>query len=245
MRTTTLPLPPALSSFAPCALFLDFDGTLVQIAARPDAIEVATGLPALLLELADRLDGRLAIVTGRQLADLDRYLGPIEIAMAGSHGGEFREAGAREAARLAEPLPGAVVSELDAFAKEVPGVLIETKPFSAAVHYRAAPEAAGKVMRTVEAVAQETGLVLKHGKMVVELTTPGSDKGVAVDRFMAMPRFAGSRPVFVGDDMTDEDAFKAVLNHGGCGILVGSQRETEALWRLPGVAEVHAWLKAA
>lgn len=241
----SLPVPPALQGAPQEALFLDFDGTLVEIAPRPDAIHVAPELPGLLTRLAHMLDGRLAVISGRALADLDRHLGTLDVAMAGSHGGEFRQAGSAEVHFLADPLPGRVVTSLRAIAEDLGGLLVEPKPFSAAIHYRGKSEAESEVLARTGALAREAGLNLKRGKMVAELVMPGSDKGNAVRRFMEMPVFAGTRPIFVGDDITDEDAFKIVVDHGGGGILVGPERETAALWRLPGVADVHAWLKAA
>ncbi|MDE8650279.1 trehalose-phosphatase [Novosphingobium album (ex Liu et al. 2023)] len=239
------PLAPPPLPGAGDALFLDFDGTLVEIAAHPDAVRVAPGLPALIESLRIRLEGRLAIVSGRSLASLDRALGPIAVAMAGSHGGEFREAGARAAIALAEPVPTAVVARLHAVAAALGGLLVEQKPFSAAIHYRDRPEAESAVLAAARELARAEGLALKHGKMVAELIMPGSDKGSAVARYMALPGFAGARPLFAGDDTTDEDAFAAVARLAGGGILVGPMRHTAARWRLDGVRETHAWLAAA
>ena len=240
-----LPAPPDLQGSAQEALFLDFDGTLVDIASHPDAIHVAAHLPDLLIGLSRMLDGRLALVSGRALADLDRFLGPLDIAMAGSHGGEFREAGASHAHPLADPLPAHVLTSLNAIAARLGGLLVEAKPYSAAIHYRGQPEAEAALRARTADLAQNAGLAIKRGKMVVELVMPGADKGSAVTRFMEMPQFDGARPIFVGDDITDEDAFKTVLNYEGGGILVGPMRQTAAQWRLDGVAQVHHWLKAA
>lgn len=239
----SLPQPPTLSKPQGTALFLDFDGTLVDIAPRPDAIEVAEGLPGLLTRLNQWLDGRLAVISGRALADLDRHLGPVGVAMAGSHGGEFRASPDADPVPLADPLPDEVLAQIQAISERLGGLLVEAKPFSAAIHYRDRQEAEHDVLQSAEALAHEAGIRLKRGKMVAELVMPGSDKGSAVERFMAMPQFAGSRPLFAGDDVTDEDAFKAVLGFGGGGILVGPERETAALWRLARVPDVHRWLE--
>lgn len=240
-----LPPPSPLAQGAGVALFLDFDGTLVEIADHPDGIEVRDGLPAMLEALCRRLDGRLAIVSGRALADLDRYLGPIAVAMAGSHGGEFREAGSSEAIALAEPLPDTVLDELRALAQSHGDLLVEAKPFSAAIHYRSNTSVRDVLLEAAQAMAKTHGLALKHGKMVIELVMPGSDKGTAVRRFMDLPNFAETRPIFAGDDVTDEDAFHAVADFGGGGILVGAMRETAAAWRLDGVTALHGWLRDA
>jgi len=243
-RQQPLPDPPRFGCDAKDALFLDFDGTLVDIAHHPDAIEVAIGLPKLLEDLTGSLDGKLAIVSGRSLADLERHLGQLDIAMAGSHGGEFRPAGTSEIQSLADPLPRDIVSALEAISERHGGLLVEPKPFSAAIHFRNQPHAEADVVARARDLAEQAGLKLTKGKMVAELAMPGSDKGSAVARFMDSTTFSGSQPVFVGDDITDEDAFTTVLDFKGGGVLVGPERKTAARWRLPGVAHVHDWLKA-
>jgi trehalose 6-phosphate phosphatase len=254
MTIATPTRPPALAPDAQLApppslggpflsLFLDFDGTLVDIAPRPDDVVVAQGLSKALTTLSDRLEGRLAVVSGRSLAVLDELLSGVPVAMAGSHGGEFRPAGAIEAEALAAPLPRSVCEALATFAERNGGLVFEAKPFSAAVHYRDRPEVGETLLAFAAELSAEHGILVKRGKMVVELTMPGSDKGNAVNRFMSMPPFAGSRPLFVGDDVTDEDAFAAVRRFDGGGILVGPMRATHALWRLDDVAAVHRWLE--
>jgi trehalose 6-phosphate phosphatase len=238
-----LPLPAPLRP-EKSALFLDFDGTLVEIADHPGAVVVAPYLPGLIADLSRRLDGRLAIVTGRSIAALEELLGPVEVAVAGSHGGEFRRSAAAGIEPLAEPLPGEIVSACEAFAAANGGLLVEPKPFSVAVHYRHHPEALESLLNCAQGLASAAGLSLTHGKQVIELAMPGSDKGTAAARFMALPAFAGTTPLFLGDDVTDEHAFHAMRGLGGQGVLVGPMRPTAAAARLPGVAAVHAWLKA-
>jgi trehalose 6-phosphate phosphatase len=243
MAEPILPPPPDLAGDA--ALLLDFDGTLVALAETPGAIRVAPGLADLLGRLASRLGGRLALVTGRAIADLEARIGPLAVALAGSHGLELRTGGK---VRLVGEVPAGLAAarrELAAFAAADPRLLLEDKPGSVALHYRRAPELAGEAVSLAEALALRHGLRLQAGKMVVELVPPGVDKGAAVRRLMAEPPFAGARPVFVGDDLTDEHGFEAAAALGGGGILVGPQRETAARWRLAGVDAVHAWLEAA
>ena len=239
-----LAFPPDIGSGQCSALFLDFDGTLVDIAPSPDAVRLAVDLPHLLGALASRLDGRLALITGRSLDDLGRHLGPLDVAMAGSHGGEFRSHAGAAVEWCAEALPDKVSAGVHAIARTLGGLLVEQKPFGAAIHYRLQPEAEGEVLARAQALADAEGLALKRGKMVAELVMPGSDKGSAVRRFMGLPAFAGSTPLFAGDDVTDEDAFTEALEHGGAGVLVGPPRATRALYRLGDVAAVHDWLKA-
>lgn len=244
-NAAVLPAPEPLDPAAGFSIFLDFDGTLAEIADHPDDVVVAPGLPQVLTRLAAQLDGRLAIVSGRALAVLDRMLGTIPVAMAGSHGGEFRPCGSPVATALAEPLPVPVCQALERFARDNGGLVFEAKPYSAAVHYRDRTDVAEPLTTFAAELAAQHGMGLKHGKMVVELTMPGSDKGTAVSRFMELPPFAGTRPLFIGDDVTDEDAFAAVRRFDGGGILVGPMRPTRALWRLDSVAAVHTWLENA
>ncbi|WP_235037652.1 MULTISPECIES: trehalose-phosphatase [unclassified Novosphingobium] len=238
-----LPLPPPLDPGANIALFLDFDGTLVEIVDHPDDVVVGPRLAGMITALSQRLGGRLAIVTGRSIAALEALIGPVEVAVAGSHGGEFRPRSGAEVEPLADPLPAAVVAALENFAATNGGLLVEPKPFSVAVHYRRHPEALEGLLACAQALAEKRGLAMKHGKQVIELAMPGSDKGTAVVRFMGLPAFAGAAPLFLGDDVTDEDAFRAVRHLGGQGVLVGPMRATAAALRLPGVAAVHTWLE--
>jgi trehalose 6-phosphate phosphatase len=244
-----LPLPPPLATVDRAALFLDFDGTLVELADHPDAVIVAPSLQPLIASLAHRLDGRVAIVTGRAIAALEALVGRLAIAVAGSHGGEFRRAATAgtiaDIEPLATPLPAAVVEAVERFAQANGGLLVEPKPFSIAIHYRRHPEALKALLDCAQELAGAHGMAVKHGKQVIELAMPGSDKGTAARRFMDLAAFAGATPLFLGDDVTDEDAFLAVRALGGHGVLVGEMRPTAASFRLPDVAAVHAWLEAA
>ncbi len=236
---------PPLSLLDGAALFLDFDGTLVELAERPDAIRVPPALGGLLRRLGERLDGRLALVSGRSISDLEIYLECSGLAVSGSHGLELR-------LRDGSHVPLAVRHDLSearervaTLAGETPGLLVEDKPFGVALHYRQAPHAEQRVVGTLAELAERIGLTLQQGKMVAELRPPGADKGDAIRAFMLQPDFAGARPLFVGDDLTDEDAFQAAAELGGGGILVGPERETAARWRLDDVSAVSAWLSEA
>ncbi|MFC7499672.1 trehalose-phosphatase [Enterovirga sp. GCM10030262] len=240
MPSPILAPPPSLAEGA--ALFLDFDGTLVELAETPQAIRVSPALDSLLSRLSHRLHGRLAIVSGRAIADLERHLDCSAVAVSGSHGLELR---LRDGTELPLAAPAGLAEarrEVDRFAASVAGLLAEHKPYGVALHFRRAPERAESARSFMEALAANAGLVVQTGKMVVELRPGGADKGDAVRAFMAEPEFAGARPVFVGDDVTDESAFEAAAGLGGAGILVGPPRATAALWRLDGVAAVAAWL---
>lgn len=237
----------ALSKFAlpapvsALSLFLDFDGTLVPIAPEPGAIAVPARLPGLLERAAERLDRRLVLVSGRTIADIDGHLGAHEIPVVGSHGLEARLA--KAAGWAAEPVDGdALEAALRARLGDAPGILIERKRFGLAVHFRRAPDSAALVETATAQAAERFGLARKPGKMVVELTARGDDKGDAVRRIMARPGFSGTRPLYVGDDRTDEDGFAAAHELGGLGVLVGERDPTRAGARLPGPRAVHALL---
>jgi trehalose 6-phosphate phosphatase len=236
-------LPPPLHLLDGAALFLDFDGTLVELAETPDSIRVPGALRPLLERLARKLDGRLAIVSGRAIADLDLYVGTAGISVAGSHGLELRAPDGR----IARPAPVAALedarAEIASFAVGREGLLVEEKPASVALHYRRAPALEGEVISFMAGLAERAGLAVQAGKMVAELRPPGPTKGDAVEALMAEPGFAGARPVVVGDDITDEDAFEAAVRLGGAGVLVGPPRTSAAQWRLDDVAAVSRWLR--
>lgn len=237
--------PPPLARLAPAALFLDFDGTLVELAGSPGAIVVPPALKPLLDRLAERLGGRLAIVSGRAVEDLRRHLPGSVAVMSGSHGAELHYPDGRSIPVSAPPGLARAREEVRRFAAGSKGLLIEDKPAGIALHYRLAPELAEEADEFLETLAGESGLVLQRGKMVAELRPAGSDKGKAIRHLMAEPPFAGARPVVVGDDLTDEDAFRAAADLGGEGVLVGPARPSAARWRLNGVADVAGWLESA
>ncbi len=237
-----LPPPPDLLENG--ALFLDFDGTLVELADSPDTIKVPAGLAPMLERLRRRLDGRLAIVSGRSLADLERHLPAGGIAFSGSHGLELRLTGGI-ALPLSAPIGLDDVREkVERFAAPIPGLVVEEKPAGIALHYRMAPDQAERADAFMAALARERGFAVQRGAMVVELRPGGATKGDALKAFMAEPEFAGARPWFVGDDLTDEHGFAAAAALDGAGILVGPPRGTAARYRLESVGAVADWLSA-
>lgn len=244
-----LPAPPAIpeeTAGGLISLFLDFDGTLVDLADRHDAIAVDPAVRTLLVALARRLDGRLAVVSGRSADEILGYLHGADsvppFAIAGSHGLELRWTDGRWETPLRPPTLDDVLADLHAFARGCPGVVVEEKPLGAALHYRLAPEAGPACEALADQLARTHGFTLQLGKMVCELRTHGADKGDAVHRFLSEPPMAGASPLFVGDDLTDEAGFAAAEQFGGAGILVGTRRQTAARYGLPDVAAVHRWL---
>lgn len=239
-----LPLSPSLEdllSREPLALFLDFDGTLVDIAPTPDGIFVPPMLAEKLHALRDRLEGRLALVSGRAIVDLERHLGALEIARAGSHGSDCRTAEGTVLGDAAAGLPQAVLDEIARFAA-AEGFATEDKPHGAALHFRADPSLEPKGLTFANELAAENGLQVKRGKCVIELVQSGADKAGAVHNFMAAPPFAGATPVFVGDDVTDEDGMRAAVELGGFGIAVGDRVSENAKYGLASPAAVQQWL---
>lgn len=231
---------PPLTLLRDASLFLDFDGTLVGIADRPDAIVIEPELLTLLQRLRDKLDGRLTLVSGRASADVLQWLSPLHLAVVGSHGLEREGVDVRRSAALEEGF-----RYLRAVQDAHQGVLLEEKPLGAALHYREAP-GAQEVCRVAAAhVAERTGLQIQPGKMVFELKPADGNKGTAIKALMDHPRNAGRRPVFIGDDLTDEHGFAVVRELGGAGVLVGEERSTAAAYRLRDVADVHHWLTDA
>ncbi|MBQ1543913.1 trehalose-phosphatase [Caulobacter sp. CCUG 60055] len=227
------------------ALFLDLDGAVAPIAPTPDAVKPDARRNGLLAALRERAGGRLAVISGRPIADVDRILEGAVTAAAGVHGLERRR---QDGAVIRAPAhPGVAVAKaaFEALAGADPGLLVEDKGLSVALHYRRSPDCADAVQETARRIAAQERLTLQAGDMVVELRTPGADKGDALRVFMAERPFAGHAPVFVGDDLTDEDAFAAARDLGGFGVLVGPGRPTAARFRLPDVEAVLAWLEAA
>jgi len=240
-----LPEPRPLPGFGDVALFLDLDGTLAAIRPRPEDVGPEPWRTDLLRRLGARLGGKLAVISGRSLHEVDRILEGAVVAVAAVHGLVRRRADGE--VEEAEPAPGLTLARerLAALAGRHPGLTLEDKGLSLAVHFRQAPELAAEVRREAEAVAAGGGLKLQLGDMVAELCTPGLDKGAAVRAFMREPPFRRAVPVFVGDDLTDEDGFRAARGLGGVSILVGSPRPTHADMGLADVASVRRWLEAA
>lgn len=226
------------------ALFLDLDGTLVDFAAHPEQVVASEDLRMLLQRLSDAMAGAIAIVTGRTIASADAVLDGALVHVAGVHGFERRASGATEQASPDLSTVMAAVAEARAMvAKGALNADIEDKGGALALHYRRIPEFADGVRRTAAELAHRHGLNILEGKMVIELKLGGRTKADAVADFMRAAPFAGRTPIAVGDDVTDEDAFRAVTALGGQSILVGEQRATAARWRLADTDAVRAWLQ--
>ncbi|MGH7092869.1 MAG: trehalose-phosphatase, partial [Stellaceae bacterium] len=206
------------------ALFLDFDGTLVDLAPTPDSVRVATEVPRLLIALSDWLDGALALVSGRPVADLLRLLAPFSGVMAGQHGIELRYGDGRLSRRKRDPALVRSYPALARLAARHRGMMLEDKGGTLALHYRQAPGFGAACRAAVRraALASAGRLRAIDGKRVIELVPRGIGKGAAIVALTAAPPFHGRTPVFVGDDITDEDGFAAIERLGGISIRVGA-----------------------
>jgi len=241
--STRLDTLPPLSSLA---VFLDIDGTLLEIAATPSAVRVEPEVTQLLARLHAGTGGALALISGRSVEQIDSLFRPLKLPAAGLHGFERRDAsGAYEQRALpAAPTLERARRALQDLAAGHPGVYVEDKRFALALHYRSAPELGPMLAAAMAQIAAEVRpqLELQLGRMIAELRPSGSTKGEAVRTFMAEPPFEGRFPVFAGDDLTDECAFEWVNSAGGLSVAVAVGRPTAARVHLPDVTAVRRWL---
>jgi trehalose 6-phosphate phosphatase len=240
----TVPLDPReLHQFA---VLLDVDGTILDIAPTPDQVKVPQSLLRTLTAIRDHVDGALALVSGRPVADLDIIFKPLQLAAIGGHGAEIRPRGDASAPqRHAKSLDPGLKRRLTDIAARRPGVTIEDKDYSLALHYRQAPaqgaDVVDEVKRACEGLSPREIEVLP-GRAVIEVKSAGFNKGTAVRLLMSHPPFAGRRPIFIGDDKTDEAAFAVVPEFDGIAVSVGRQ-VPGAEDRFKSPSEVRQWLE--
>lgn len=232
-------LPPDAAHWA---LFLDLDGTLIDIADAPDGVSVPADLPPLLDRLSHLLGGALALVSGRPISDIDRLFSPYRFAAAGLHGLQLRLPGGQTASDEATDVDALRARARDLVAA-LPGTVLEDKGGTLALHYRGAPRH-GEALRqgALALIAKRPDLSLLSGKMVLEIKPRGIAKGKAVKKLASLAPFAGRTPIFVGDDVTDRDGFKAVRELGGRAVLVGDPKMAAACLVLADPDAVRAWL---
>jgi trehalose 6-phosphate phosphatase len=228
------------------ALFLDVDGTILEIAATPEAVHVPARAVAAITAASERLAGAVALVSGRSIADLDGLFLPLRLPAAGAHGAQRRTSTGRVFSRHLGAKLGPARESLARWAAANPGVLLEDKQDSLALHYRNAPSLEPAARRAVEGAARALGpaFQVQEGKKVLEIKAGAVSKGTAIEAFMAEAPFAGRCPVFLGDDLTDEAGFEVVNRLGGHSIAIGIERETRARWRLRDEAHVLCWLES-
>lgn len=237
---------PTTIDHASLALFLDIDGTLLEIRDRPEEVAAGSDLIGLLGQLSDSLDGALSLISGRSVAEIDRIFAPARFPAAGSHGAEVRLHPGDEVETTTAQLPEQVMAALIDFAASQEGLLLERKSGGASLHYRMAPHAESACRALVDELMDglERDFRLIPGKMVFELAPRGYSKGKAIAAMMGREPFAGRQPVFVGDDVTDEDGFRVVNAMQGISVRVGENNDSAAAHTLDSVAAVRTWLEA-
>jgi trehalose 6-phosphate phosphatase len=232
-----------ISDLRQYALLLDFDGTIVDIAPTPESVEVPLSLRRALARLSERSGGAVALISGRSVADLDRFFAPMRLPIVGVHGAELRLLNGaatekRDPALLEQRLRRALA------ALEGAGVVVEDKGSSVALHYRLVPERAGLIRAAVDEICAQTWdppIEILPGKAVIEIKHAGFSKATGVRELMTHAPFRGRRPVFIGDDTTDETVFPILPELGGFGFSVG--REIAGLTgHFDAPADVRAWL---
>lgn len=239
------PAPPPLASLLAdgrVALFLDFDGTLVELAPGPDAIAPLPDLRARLGALAGKVAGACALVSGRAIADIEKHIGALPVVAAGSHGADIRFPHGERHGDAAQGLPEAIEADLRTFAAEN-DLDYEHKPHGGALHFRRNPEAGARAQAFAQELAAAHDWAAQSGKFVVELVAGNANKGSAVAALMRLSPFEGAMPIFIGDDLTDEAGFAMCQQLGGAGILVGERADSCADYAIPDVSGVHNWLE--
>lgn len=229
-----------LNDPAAWALFLDIDGTLLDLAPTPCGVTIPPALPELLQHLKQKLSGAVALISGRSLDSIDHLLNWNGDA-AGIHGAQWRQSG--HAPVQASALPVSLIADITGEAGRLPGVVVEHKPGSVALHFNAAPHHAVHIHAAADRIVTGAAVPLRllHGKGVVEIVPAHAGKGNAIERFMRQSPYRGRRPIFIGDDVTDEDGFAAVNRLGGVSLHVGDNR-TAARHRLTSPDAVRRWL---
>jgi len=232
---------PNIDNLERCSIFLDLDGTIIELVEHPDAVRVEASTLRLLEGLRNKSGSALAVISGREIAFIDQLLRPLVLPVAGVHGLQRRDAaGIVHLHETSDMRP--LTYELEEVIGDESGIIIEQKPGAVALHYRLRPDLEQRCCEIVEeVVGRRPDLRLVHGKMVFEILQKGADKGSVIETFLSEPPFLGRKPIFAGDDVTDESGFWAVNALGGISIKVGANK-TEARYRARDVGELHDWL---
>ncbi|MCK0196787.1 trehalose-phosphatase [Ancylobacter sp. 6x-1] len=227
------------------ALFFDIDGTLIEHADHPEGVSIPNDLPQRLAAAQTALGGAVALISGRTIAWMDSHFEPVRLPASGQHGAEIRLAPDAPVVPIPMPKWRAPLEErLKTELASWPGVYIEHKPLSLAVHFRAVPEFGDAIMERVTQVGLSMGpdVEFLRGRFVIEVRQSGRDKGTAVAELMRTAIFAGRKPLFFGDDVTDEDGFREARRLGGFAVAVGPRATQQADYRLAAPIEVRAFL---
>ncbi|MGD9920704.1 MAG: trehalose-phosphatase [Pseudorhodoplanes sp.] len=238
-------LPPTIDPHTN-AIFLDIDGTLLDIASTPLEVKVSDALRATLAALSREFAGAVAFVSGRPIAEMDRLFDPLRLAAVGGHGAEIRFAPDGKIRRADNAmLDDALRAEFSRIGRIGDGVIVEDKGYSLAIHYRLAPHLGGEIMKSVTAVCKNDrcdSLEILPGKAVVEIKPGGYDKGTGLREMMSVPPFTGRKPIFVGDDVTDNAAFAVLPDFHGTGFSVGGVVPGTS-FNFDGPQDVRGWLR--
>lgn len=229
----------------PVALFLDIDGTLLDVALTPSTVHVPSVLPSILDALAARLSGALAIITGRQLEEADRLLQPSRFVGAGVHGAQMRLSIHGGIERLTPSFDAALIADIHDIVNALPGVVFEDKGSGIALHYRLAPELEQPLQFMLDELVEKhrNQFMVCGGRKVVEILPVGFSKGRALRKLASLPAFANRTPVMVGDDVSDVDAFRAAEDLSGFGLKVAGENFSPEESSFQGPAEVLNWLQ--
>jgi trehalose 6-phosphate phosphatase len=234
-----------LTNSAEYALFIDIDGTLLDMAPKPDEAVVPAGLVGTLTRLERRFGGAVALVTGRRVADADRFFAPLRLVTSGVHGAEARTRPGGETALLAAPVPPGMLQAVHAIAEREPGILVEEKGAGVAVHYRNAPHMRPAIERDLGRIVGEwQDFAVRCGRKVLELVPRGHSKGTGLGSLMHLPAFSGRRPIMIGDDHGDEPAMRMAQCLGGFGLKVAGEHFDRSRADFDSAAGVRSWLAA-
>ena len=234
---------PALDFNQPIALFLDVDGTLLEFCNNPDDVYPGVELNLILKSLSSLLKGALALVTGRRVLEIDRIFHPLQLPVGGQHGLEHRDAEGNFKLVKSLKFPENIRSQIQCFGEIYPECAIEDKSLTMAIHYRRAPKLEEKVLKFVNKLIEgEKHFHAISGNMVIEIKPLGVDKGQSIALFMENEPFVDKLPIFIGDDVTDEDGFRYINANNGISIKVGTRTSSLARYNLNNVNAVHDWL---
>jgi trehalose 6-phosphate phosphatase len=232
-----------LASAAEWALFIDIDGTLLDMAPRPDAAVVPERLVQTLGGLLERLGGAVALVTGRRVSDADRFFDPLRLVTSGVHGAEARIVPGGATEQLAAPVPGQMLQAVHALTELAPGILVEEKGAGVAVHYRDAPQLLPAVERHLGRIVLEwDSYTLRAGRKVLEVVPRAHSKGTGLGALMRLPAFSGRLPIMIGDDHGDEPAMHLAQRMGGLGLKVAGEHFDRRIADFDSAASVRSWL---
>jgi len=235
---------PPIDDLEHCCIFLDFDGTLVEIEDHPDDVRVDASTLRFVEKLSGKVGGALALISGRDIDVVDRLLHPLVLPVAGVHGLQRRDAAGRlHTPVIDQRVVEAIANDIESTFSEEPGVVIEKKTGAVALHYRLRPDFETRCVALAEKIVSDRfELHLIKGKMICEIRIDGNDKAAVIEAFLAERPFRGRKPIFAGDDISDESGFSAVNACGGVSIKIGGG-PSSAKFRAESVAELHNWFE--